>query len=180
MRGTRFAASIAVLGSALLAACAVNQVAPAIALRDDTFRPYREYTTGQRTVGGYPNTITTELVARVDRKTGASATLLGVGFVYKAERMRRYESARNARAEALTLQRVSRHRSCEKRSCVFDENVTIEIPESELRRATASGYQLKVFAQDGGDATLAIEKADIERLLAALDAPGAQAAAPTN
>lgn len=180
MRSKRFAASIAVLGSALLAACAAGPPAPEITVRDDAFRPYREYTTGQRTVGGYPNTVITKLVARVDRKTGATTTLLGIGLVYAAQHMRNYESARNARAEVLPLQRISRHRSCEQRSCVYDEKFMIEIPADALRRAPSGGYPLKVFARDGGDATISVAKADIERLFAALDKPLPQAATPTN
>ncbi len=182
MRGcvTRFAALVALSGSALLAACAGGASAPTVSLRDDNFRPYREYTTGQRTVRVYPNTLMTELVARVDRKTGAAKTLLVADFRYWGTRMRKYESARNASAEALTFEQISRHRSCEKGDCLYDEQFTVEIPESDLRRAEAGGYPLKVFAREGSDTTLAIQKPDIERLFAALDKPSPQAAAPTN
>jgi hypothetical protein len=179
MRGgaKRFAASIALVG---LAACAGGAAAPEIALRDDVFRPYREYTTGQRVVRAYPNTLATELIAHVDRKTGAATTLLSADFTYWASRMRRYESARNARAKALTFAKISRHRACEKGNCVYEERFTVEIPQAELHSAPPEGYPLKVFARDGGDATITIGKRDIEQLLAALDAPGAQSAAPTN
>jgi hypothetical protein len=94
-----------------------------------------------------------------------------VGLVYAADRMRRYESARNLSAEALRFQRISRHRSSETRSCVYDEKFMIEIPADELRRAPPAGYQLKIFAREGADTTLTIAKADIERLFAALDKP---------
>ncbi len=179
MRGCakRFAASIALLG---LAACAGGASAPEIALRDDAFRPYREYTTGQRVVRAYPNTLATELIARVDRKTGATTTLLSADFTYWASRMRRYDSARDARAEALTFAKTSRHRACEKGTCVYEERFTVEIPQAQLRSAPVDGYQLKVFAREGGDATITIGKGDIEQLLAALDAPVAQSAVPTN
>jgi len=56
----------------------------------------------------------------------------------------------------------------------------IEIPADALRRASSGGYPLKVFARDGGDATISVAKADIERLFAALDKPLPQAATPTN
>jgi hypothetical protein len=104
MRSARFAALIAMSGSALLAACAGGAPVPTVSLRDDNFRPYREYTTGQRTFRAYPNTFITELVARVDRKTGVTRTLLSADFRYLGGRMRKYESARNASAEALTFE----------------------------------------------------------------------------
>jgi hypothetical protein len=63
---------------------------------------------------------------------------------------------------------------------MYDEQFTVEMPEGDLRRAQAGGYPLKVFARDGSDATLAIRKADIDRLFAALDKPDAPPAAPTN
>jgi hypothetical protein len=179
MRGCakRFAASIALLG---LAACAGGASAPDIALRDDTFRPYREYTTGQRIVRAYPNTLATELIARIDRKTGATSTLVSADFTYWANRMRKYESARNARAKTLIFAKISRHRACEKGSCVFEERFTVEIPQAELRSAPPDGYQLKVFARDGGDATITIGKRDIDGLLAALTEPSPQNAAAAN
>ena len=179
MRGCakRFAASIALLG---LAACAGGASAPGIALRDDTFRPYREYTTGERVVHAYPNTLSTELIARVDRKTGATTTLLSADFTYWASRMRKYETARDARAKTLIFAKISRHRACERGSCVYEERFTVDIPQAELRGAPPDGYQLKVFAREGGDATITIGKRDIEQLLAALDTPGAQSAAAAN
>jgi hypothetical protein len=179
MRGCakRFAASIVLLG---LAACAGVASAPEIALRDDAFRPYREYSTGQRIVRAYPNTLATELIARVDRKTGAATTLLSADFTYWAGRMRRYESARDARAKTLTFAKISRHRACEKGTCLYEERFTVEIPQAELRSAPVDGYPLKVFARDGGDATITIGKRDIEQLLAALAEPSPQNAAAAN
>jgi len=47
--------------------------------------------------------------------------------------MRKYESARNASAEALTFAQISRHRSCERGDCVYDEQFNVEIPEGDLR-----------------------------------------------
>jgi hypothetical protein len=183
-RARRFAALISLLGCALLAACAGGASAPEIALRDDTFRPYREYATPQRTVRAYPNTLATELIARVDRKTAATTTLLSADFTYWGSRMRKYESARDVRARALTFAQISRNRSCQKGECVFEERFTVEIPQAELRSAPSTGYQLKIFARDGGDAAITIGRSDIEQLLAAFanpeSKPESQAAAAAN
>jgi hypothetical protein len=140
-------------------------------LRNDTFRPYREYATPQRIVRAYPNTLATELIARVDRKTAATTTLLNADFTYWASRMRKYESAGDVRARALTFEPISRNRSCQKGECVFEERFAVEIPQDELRNAPATGYQLKIFARDGGDAAITIGRSDIEQLLAALTNP---------
>ncbi len=180
MRGMRFAASIAMLGSALLAACAAGTSAPEIALHDDIFRPYREYSAGRRVVYGYRNILAAELIARVDRKSGAATTLVRVRFEYWGGRMRRYESARSAQAEALALETLSRNRSCGDGDCHYQDLLSVEIPQDELRRAAADGYRLKVFARNGDGATITIAKADIDQLLATLDKIAPQAAAPTN
>jgi len=175
MRGVRFAALVASLGSALIAACAAGapgQMSAAdetLGVSDDAFSPFREYTAGQRSVSGYPNTVITKLAARVDRKTGATTLLVGGSFVYVASHMRKYESARNARAEPLAIRKISRHRSCRQGSCTFDEKFNIELSEAELRGAPAEGYKIKVFAREGGGTTITVAKADIDRLFAALD-----------
>ena len=179
-RAGRFAALFALLGSAFLAACAAGGSAPEIAVRDDNFRPYREYTTGKQLVSTYPNTFAAELIGRVDRKTGATTTLISADFAYQDDRMRKYESARDARAEALPLQGISRVRSCEQHVCVHEEKFAVEIPEDALRRAPAGGYQPKIFARDGGDTTVTIPKGQIDLLLAALHKQSPQDAAPTN
>jgi hypothetical protein len=173
MRGRvqRFAASLALLASALFAACAAGTAAPEIALRDDNFRPYREYTAGQQIVRAYPNTLATELVARVDRKSGAITTLISADFAYWGRHMRKYESARDARAEALPFEKISRHRSCEHGDCLYHETFTVEIPQGELRRAPPAGYQLKIFARRGDEAVITVPHGDIERLLMAIDQP---------
>ncbi|HKZ96597.1 MAG TPA: hypothetical protein VJ045_06415 [Hyphomicrobiaceae bacterium] len=166
-RALEYAAFLAI---SLLAAGSAAAHAGEIALRDDTFLPYREYSAGQVRLSSYPNLIATELLARVDRKTGAISTLVSLEFAYGGDHLRSYESARNARAETLRFNAISHRRSCEKKDlCVYDEIFTVEIPETELRGAPSDGYQLKVFARGGGDAVVTVPRATIERLLAAVD-----------
>ena len=160
-----------------LPGCQINP-APSeeITLQDDKFRPFVEYATGTIRLSSCPNYILFKLIARIDRKTRKTSTLVSVTFVYSARHMRKYESARNARAEVLRFYKPTRHRSCEKRACVVNETLMIGIPQAELRRAPPDGYQLKVFARDGSDMLIAIPRGAIERLLAKLDKqPGPKA-----
>ena len=143
-----------------------------VVLRDDTFLPYRQYTAGKVRISSFPNLIETELLARVDRKTGAISTLASFKFAYAGDHLRSYDSARNTRAETLRFNAVSHRRSCEKKDlCVFNEVVTVEIPAAELRQAPSGGYPLKVFARAGGDATIAVPRGTIDQLLAAVEGP---------
>ena len=160
----------AALAAIALPGCQINP-APSeeITLHDDEFRPFVEYATGTIRLSSYPDLIFLKLVARIDRKTGKTTTLVGLVIGYEGSGLRKYQSARNARAEVLRFYKPSRHRSCEKRACVADETLMIEIPETELRRAPPDGYKLKVFARDGSDLLVAIPRGVIERLFAKID-----------
>lgn len=170
------AALILVLCSAFMTACTINPPAPEVAVLDDNFRPFVEYTTRPREVFAYPNSVVTRLVAHIDRKTGARYVKLGVGYSYVGAAMRKYRDARNARAERLRFQKGSRNRSCKDHRCIFTEHFTIEVPEEELRAAPASGYELKVFARSGHATKLTVHKADIDALFLALDNSAPQVA----
>lgn len=160
-----------------LPGCQINPVPfEEITLQDDKFRPFVEYATGTIRLSSYPNDILPKLMARIDRKTGKTSTLASVTFVYSARHMRKYESARNARAEVLRFYKPTRHRTCEKRACVVNETLMIGIPQPELRQASPDGYKLKVFARDGSDMLIAIPGRAIEQLFAKLDKqPGPKA-----
>lgn len=159
----------------MLQACAAAaQQAPQsgqIQVRDDKFRPYREYTTGRVRAGAYPNLLALELNGRIDRQSGALTTLLSVEFAYVSDHKRGYETARNSRAESLRFTRLSSHGRCPPGAkCSYSEVFTVEIPEAELRQAAPEGYQLKVFARNGPGAVVAVPKAQIAALLARIDA----------
>ena len=153
-----------------LPGCQINP-APSeeITLRDDEFRPFVEHATPTIRVSSYPNRFIVNLIARVDRKTGKTSTLVSLVIAYEGTRMRKFKSARNARAEALRFYKPTRHRLCNEGWCSFDETLLIGIPETELRQASPSGYQLKVFARDNSTLLITIPRSVIERLLAKLD-----------
>ncbi len=142
-----------------------------VQVRDDQFRPYREYTTGRIRAGTYPNLLAVELSGRIDRTSGALTTLISVEFAYLSDHKRNYESARDSRAQPLRFTRLASHGRCPPGAkCAFTEVFTVDIPDAELRQAPAAGYQLKVFARKGGDALVTIPKAQIVGLLARIDA----------
>jgi hypothetical protein len=156
-----------------------------VQVRDDQFRPYREYTTGRVRAGAYPNLLAVELNGRIDRQSGALTTLISVEFAYLSDHKRGYESARNSNAQPLRFTRVSSHGRCPPGAmCSFSEVFAVEIPDAELRQAPAEGYQLKVFARNGPGVTVTIPKAQIAGLLARIDADrvarGKAGAAKTN
>jgi hypothetical protein len=171
--------------SGLAAACLlllVGASAPAqtseIQDRDDPFRPYREYFTGQIRAGAYPNLLGLRLSGRIDRASGRLITLLEVEFAYMSDHKRGYEGARNSRAEALRLTVVSSSGRCRTgSSCPYGERFSVEVPEPELRQAPVQGYQLELFARNGPDALVTIPKAAIVRLLERIDRERAPPAA---
>ncbi|MGI9403670.1 MAG: hypothetical protein ACR2OF_04050 [Hyphomicrobium sp.] len=168
MRGSTWL--IAAFVAFALPGCQINP-APSeeITLHDDAFRPFVEYATGTTRVSSHLNRFFFKLLARVDRKTGETSTLVSLVIAYEGSHLRKYKSARNARAEALRFYKPTRHRSCEEGWCSFDETLLIEIPQTELRQAPPAGYQLKVFARSGENVLITIPRGVIERLLAKLD-----------
>jgi len=160
----------AVFAAMALPGCYINPPpSKEITLRDDEFRPFVEYATPSIRMSSYPNYIFLRLVARIDRKTGERSTLAGLAFVYPGRAMRKYNSARKARAEVLRFYKPTRNRSCEECVCSVTERLMIGIPETELRQAPPSGYKFKVFARDGSEALITIPQDAIEQLFAKLD-----------
>jgi hypothetical protein len=145
-----------------------------ITLLDDAFRPYREYATPTIRVSDHPNRFFFKLIARVDRTTGETSTLVSLVIAYEGSRMRKYKGARNDRAEPLRFYKPNRHRSCQKGWCSFDETLLIELPETDLREASESGYRLKVFARDGSGVFIAIPGGVIQRLFAKIENPASK------
>jgi hypothetical protein len=164
------AAACCAFGAAVAAAQQTAQSGQ-IQVRDDKFRPYREYTTGQVRAGAYPNLLAVELSGRIDRQSGALTTLLSVEFAYMSGHKRGYEAARNSRAQPLRFTKLSSTGRCQfGATCAYGEMFTVEIPEAELRQAAPEGYQLKVFARNGPGAVVGIAKSQIVALLARIDA----------
>lgn len=126
-------------------------------LRDDPFRPYREYGSGPVRTQSGTTIVETELQARVDRKTSAVTLLLRTTIAYTGSRQRKYESARTSAAELLAMEKIAHSSQCEKRGeCVYSEILEIGLPEAGLRAAGPRGYAIKVFGAAGGDVTITI------------------------
>ncbi len=144
---------------------------------DDPFLPYREHTSGllRESVPLFADASARGkvLIARVDKKTGARAFRLQVLFAYSARTKRRYETARNERAELLALVVVKRERTqCSRRleQCQQFETIDIALKEADLRAAGPQGLATRVFPREGPPATLVLDKAAIQGVLARVDA----------
>lgn len=158
-----------------LSGCATSdqQIAKASEIKttDDSFRPFKEYSTGLIKSGNALGVGAKQLVGRVDRKTGALTMVLQFQIVYVAGNKRRYEQARNVRAEPLAFHTVPRRADCPRnKDCTYDELFLVTIPEAELRTASAEGYQVKAFAKNGPDVLVSIPKLLIANLFAQIDA----------
>lgn len=162
--------------SFLLIGCAAQSVAPPNAgVRDDAFLPYREIVTqsfeAPQPGGGR---IRGHLAARRDKATGALATHAALGIVYVQKTSRRYETARNSRADALPLRRLFHDGAgCRRQSgCAHAELYQVDIPEADLRAALASGagYPVKLFARDGHATLFPISNELVAALFKEVDA----------
>jgi hypothetical protein len=168
----------------LAAACATQEqqisTASAIRVADDSFKPYREYSSGPIRSANMQGAGVKMLTARVDRKTGALTALLQFQIHYIDYNKRRYEQARNARAELLPMQRTPRRADCPRRDdCTYDEVFAITLPEADLRAAPAEGYLVKVFPSSGPEIAISVPKPVIVSLFERVDADrGKPSAAP--
>lgn len=180
---------VAIAVVAALSGCASQQQkveqASAIQLNDDTFLPYRQYTSSPFKESGPP--LAGEalraniLIGRVDRKSGTKQFAVEIVLAYSENHRRRFESARSAAAEPLTLLKVDQVRTaCSKKleSCTYSEVVHVLLPEAGLRAAGEHGYPVKLFARTSDTAVVGIAKPVIAALLAKVDADPAAANAP--
>ncbi len=179
---------IALSAGLAVAACASKeqQIAAAAKIQtdDDQFKPYRYYSTGPVNetlidVGSYRR-VETELVANVQRVSGARSFGLKVEINYSGAVPRRYAEARNAKAEQLPVNHVFlRTYDCDRKldSCNHKEIVLIEIPEPELRAVGNEGYRLKLFAKIGNGVELNVAKKLTDALFATVDTGEKQIAA---
>ena len=128
-----------------------------VAQKDDQFKPYREITTPQVRVGALPTALGLTLSARIDRQSGQLRFFLRTEVIYIGSGKRNYETARDSSAGVLRTERIAGNARCKPGAeCTHDEIVTIELPESALRQARASGYRLKLFARNGPEIEIGI------------------------
>lgn len=167
MRSKRTAVLL-LIGASLLAGCSAQTAAPGGTLRDDRFLPYREFATPRFAVRQGLEQISGHLTARHDKATGAVTTHALVGVVYAQKLGRRYEGARNARAELLPFSQLMHDGAgCRRQAgCVHAEAFRIEIPLADLRAAAAAGegYPIKMFGRAGYETFYPIPK-DLVALL---------------
>lgn len=141
-----------------------------VVVRDDTFKPYREATTGEIRTGAPPNTMAMTLSARVDRKTRALTTHLKVELFYVAVARRNYDTARDAGSTVLKLEKIAGTTRCRPGdTCTYDEIVLVDLPAAALRSSTAAGYRLKLFARNGAGIEIAIPGPQIAALFEKAD-----------
>lgn len=168
--------AVAVVAAAvMLAGCAAQSVAPPTAgTRDDAFLPYREIvTTSFEAVQPGGDRVRGHLTARRDRSTGTLTTHAVVGVVYAQKASRRYEAARNNRAEALPLRQLFQDGAgCRRQTgCAHAELYQVDIPEADLRTASASGsgYPIKLFGRAGHATLIPIPKDLVAMLVKQVD-----------
>lgn len=154
-----------------------------VAQRDDQFKPYQEYATDDALVRTHNSYAGARLVARRDRTTGAITTYAYAIVGYIQRLTRRYEAARNERAEPLAFRQLSHEPAVCRRElgCAHRHMLEIAIPEADLRRALAAGqdYPIKLFARAGEEAIVPVTRAQIAALYKALEAAPRPATPPT-
>lgn len=172
------------IGTLLLAGCAINSPAPEFAPEDDTFKPYTTVTsTPVRTRFGTPidaqsqGTVAISLEARRDRQTGAISTQANIVLNYTSAYMRHYETARNAKAEALAVRLVKHLGRCSGAPCPQTEWITVDIPEADLRAARTSGYDFKIFARTREEHRFTLTATSLGKFLDEVDAHAAKVTA---
>jgi hypothetical protein len=162
--------AVLLLLTALLPACAVQTAAPTGGLRDDRFLPYREFSTPRFALRHGREQISGHLTARHDKATGAISTYAIVAVVYGQKLGRRYEAARNARAETLPFtQMLHDGAGCRRQAgCAHAEMFRIEVPLADLRAAATAGegYPIKMFGRAGYETLYPIPKELVALLMA--------------
>ena len=177
------------LAALLVAGCAAQggapqALAPTAGTRDDAFLPYREMATSSFEAGQLPgDRVRGSLVARRDKSTAALTTHAILGVVYAQQASRRYETARNARAEALPFRQLYHDGAgCRRQAgCAHAELFQVDIPEADLRRAAAAGegYPIKLFGRAGHTSLFPVPKELVAALLKEVDAPATVTSALT-
>lgn len=172
-----------VAAACVIGGCAPRVGAPPIAtVRDDSFLPYREIATSSfETKLGGGDRARGHLAARRDKTTGTVTTYAVLGVVYAQRTSRRYDSARNNRAEALPLRQLFHDGAgCRRKTdCAHAELYQVDIPEADLRRALGEGegYAIKLFGRIGHATLFPIPKELVAGLISEIDAtrsrPGA-------
>lgn len=162
--------SVACCAIAVIVGACTATIEPVIA-RNDPFTPYQEYISSHLSQGIDEGRLIYQIIGRRDRKTGTVTTLARVSIAYIGDSQRKYEIARNNRAETLPLAVITRTAGCMKKPCMYQEDFTVEIPKAALRASAAASYAFKVFARVGQEHVVDIPKSLIQSLIDGLDQP---------
>jgi hypothetical protein len=160
--------SVACCAIAVIVSACTTTIEPVIA-RNDPFTPYQEYISNTIKQGFHETHLQYRIIGRRDRKTGSVTTLARVGIGYIGNHQRKYEIARNNRAETLPITVIVRTPGCMKKPCPYVEEFDVEIPEAELRAGAAASYAFKVFARMGQEHVVDIPKPLIRSLIDGID-----------
>ena len=173
VRGWRAAAAVLAIGCGV-GACASGANSPAaqqVAAKADPFRPYDEVSTVTLKQAAATQIVTLRLLGRRDRTTKTVTTHAFVQIAYEAAGARRYESARNEKAQPLKFAVLSKAipRCQAKAGCFFTEEYLVDIPETELRAARQAGYRFKIFARSTPELLIAVPAPIIVALAEGMD-----------
>lgn len=154
----------------LLGGCSIPPPAAEIREKDDPFSPQKQMATGFVRVPSTAAVVGLQLVGDVDRGTGAAKATARLQLLYVDGHGRKYEVARNDRAEQLALvTQATKGRCSLGNKCPHEEIIAVSIPVAELRRGTAEGYRFKLFARIGPDVLVTVPKELVVNLLASID-----------
>ena len=130
----------------LLVGCSIPPPAAEIREKDDPFSPQKQIATGFVRVPSETATVGLQLVAEVDRATKVAKAIARVQLLYVAAHGRKYDVARNDRAEQLPLTvQATKGRCGLGNQCPHEEIVAVSIAITELRRGAADGYRLSLI-----------------------------------
>lgn len=163
-----------VLGLALImAGCSVAPPAADIREKDDPFSPAKTMATGFVRVPSQAAVVGLQLVAEVDRKSGEARAVARVQLLYNDGHGRKYETARNDRAEALPLvTQATKGRCSLGAQCPHEEIIAVTLPIADLRRVSGEGYRFKLFARIGPDVLVTVPRDLVANLIASVDGAG--------
>ncbi len=156
-----------------VAGCSAAPPAAEIREKDDPFSPAKTMATGFVRVPSPVAVVGLQLVAEVDKKTGDAKAIARVQLLYNDAHGRKYETARNDRAEALPLvTQAAKGRCALGNQCPHEEIVAVTLPLADLRRVSGDGYRFKLFARIGPDVLVTVPRDLAANIVASVDGVG--------
>lgn len=111
-----------------------------------------------------------QLVAEVDKASKDAKAIARVQVLYNDGHSRKYEVARNDRAEQLPLVTQATKGRCSLGSqCPHEEILAVTLPMADLRKMTGEGYRFKLFARIGPDVLVTVPRDLVTNIVASVD-----------